>query len=132
MLDWWRRVIPRQRWIRGLLLLPVLAGGITFKTIPLLPVLLRMILANLGRLDVHRYPSELVAVALNTNCSTLNADSLVIPHCISGYYYKCGVVIHEEGVATPLLDKEERNFRSGFWQRMFDNKWRGPDAGKDA
>ncbi len=131
MLDVWRRIIPRQRWIRGILLLPVLAGGITFSTIPLLPVLLRMVLANFGRLDVHRYPSELVAVALNTNCSTLNADSLVIPHCISGYYYKCGTVIHEEGVAVPLLDKEERNYRSGFWQRMFDNKWHGPDGKKD-
>jgi len=133
MLDWWRRIIPRQRWIRGLLLLPVLAGGITFKTIPLLPVLLRLVLANRGRLEVHQYPSDLLVVALNTNCSTLNADSLVEPHCISAFYYKRdGKIVYNAEVAPVLLGKEEENYRSGFWNRMFNNKWERPGAGKDA
>ena len=131
MLDLWRKVIPKQRWIRGLLLLPVLASGVTFRTLPLLPVLLRLVLANRKKLDVHLYPSELLVVALNTNCSTLNADSIVIPHCISSFIFKRdGVVIHQEGVAPVLLDKEEENCRSGFWQRMQDHKWQGPESCK--
>ncbi len=131
MLDLWRRIIPRQRWVRGLLLLPVLAGGLTLRTLPLLAVLLRLVLANSRRLDVHKYPSEVVVVALNTNCCTLNADSIVVPHCISGYIFKRGGVVHwEEGVATVLLEKEEENCRSGFWHRMREHQWRGPDAEK--
>jgi len=131
MLDGWRRVVPRQRWIRGLLLLPVLASGVGFRTIPLLPTLVRLLWANRGQLDVHRYPSELLVMALNTNCSTLNADSIVVPHCISGMFYKRDGAIHRVGVATWLLEKEEENCRSGFWQRMFARKWQGPNAEKN-
>lgn len=127
MLDVWRKALPRQRWLRGLLLMPVLAAGVTFKTIPLIPVLLRLVLANRGRLDVHRYPSELVVVGLNTNCSTLNADSAVVPHCISGYVIKRGGEIHRERVGDVLLNKEEINYKSGFWQRALAHKWTGPE-----
>lgn len=130
MLDWWRRVIPRQRWLRGVLMLPVLASGVTFRVFPLLPMLFRLLWANRAKLDVHQYPSALVVVGLNTNCSTLNADSIVLPHCISGYIFKCGGVVHREPVGPVLLQKEEANSRSGFWRRMLANKWRGPDAEK--
>ncbi len=131
MLDWWRRIIPRQRWIRALLLLPVLASGVTLKTFPLAPMLLRLLWANRGNLDVSQYPSELMVVAFNTNCSTLNADSIVVPHCVTRFIYKRDGAIVSEDATDGLLGKEERNFASGVWQQMLANKWQGPDANKD-
>jgi len=130
MLDLWRRVIPRQRWLRGLLLLPALAPGVTLKTFPLLPMLFRMLWANRGNLDVRQYPSQLMVVAFNTNCSTLNADSMVVPHCVTRFIYKRDGKIVSEDATEGLLGKEEKNYASGVWQQMLANRWRNPAAGK--
>jgi len=107
MLNWWRRVLPKQRWLRGVFLMPVLAGGMSLRTLPLVPTLLRLVWANVTKLSVHRYPSRLLVVGLNTNCSSLNADNTVNAHCVSGCIYKRDGVLHLTNTSTELLNNAE-------------------------
>jgi len=103
MLNWWRRVIPKSRWMRGALLIPVLAGGMSLKALPLVPMFARLAWANLTKLSVQDYPSSLLTVGLNTNCSTLNADHMVNAHCVSGCIFKRDGVLHLTNTSTELL-----------------------------
>jgi molybdenum cofactor biosynthesis enzyme MoaA len=49
---------------------------------------LRMVLANHLRMDFTRYPSELLPVVLNTNCSPLSADEELGRQCMSAFIYR--------------------------------------------
>ena len=103
MLNWWRRILPRQRWLRGVCLMPVLAGGMSMRTLPLIPAVLRLIWANVTNLSVHQYPSRLLTVGLNTCCSTLNADHAVNAHCVSGCIFKRDGVLHLSTTSREFL-----------------------------
>lgn len=118
MLNWWRRVLPKQRWSRGLTLLPVLAGAMTLRAVPLLPQFLRLLRANDKRLDVHQYPSRLLVVALNTNCSTLNADRTVNAHCVSGCIFKRDGKVQLTTTSKELLDNQETKGAAGLLQKL--------------
>lgn len=118
MLNWWRGVIPRKRWARGVLLAPVLLGGMTWRIVPLIPMFAGLVWANMRKLDVHRYPSRLLVVALNTNCSNLNADHTVNAHCVSGCYFKRNGVVQLTTTSKELLDNQETKAQPGFLQRI--------------
>ncbi len=107
MLNWWRRVLPKQRWLRGLFLIPVLIGGMSLKTLPLAPMFIKLAWANLTKLSVQDYPARLLSVGLNTNCSSLNADHTVNAHCVSGCIFKRDGVLHLTNTSTELLKNLE-------------------------
>lgn len=107
MLNWWRRVLPRKRWLRGVCLIPVLAGGLSLKSLPLVPMFVRLAWANMTKLSVRDYPSRLLSVGLNTNCSSLNADQTVNSHCVSGCIFKRDGVLHLTTTSKELLTNLE-------------------------
>ncbi|HOZ46832.1 MAG TPA: radical SAM protein [Candidatus Hydrogenedentes bacterium] len=115
-LGWWSRLGIRNRWLGGALLLPVLAAGLSLRTVPLIPTLLHLLWANLAQLDVHRYPARLVALIVNTNCSTLNADEMVGPQCMNGVAYKIAGQVEDTNASKAFLSKEISNRASGVWE----------------
>lgn len=117
-LDWWIRALPRNRWMRVFLLLPVLASGICLRTVPRLPMFLRFLWGNLRQVDTARYPAELLIAALNTNCATLNADLAVSAQCMSVTVLKRDDALCETNASIGLLEKERENRQSGVWTEL--------------
>jgi MoaA/NifB/PqqE/SkfB family radical SAM enzyme len=56
----------------------------SWKTIPLIPSFIRLFLSNIFGIKISKYPTQLLPVVLNTNCSPLNADNDIVPRCMSG------------------------------------------------
>ncbi len=65
------------------------------KTFLLSADILRMLFANLFKIDFSRYPAKLLPLVLNTNCSTLTADEEVSRQCMSAVICKQNGTLRE-------------------------------------
>jgi len=81
-------------------------SSLRWRSLKLAGPLARLFLATAFGINIHRYPSKLLAVVLNTNCSTLNADEMVGTQCMSGVLYKQNGAMLEAVSSEMLLRKE--------------------------
>jgi hypothetical protein len=80
------------------------------RSIRLLLPMLRLAAATFFAIKIDRYPSALLPVVLNTNCSTLTVDDAVSLQCMSGLVFRKDGELHE-GASTDFLLRKEREFR---------------------
>jgi len=112
-ITWWERFSKAARFTQAVALAWVLFRALDMKSLRLLPTCLRLFAANLFQIAIHRYPSKLLPVVLNTNCSTLSADNMVSARCMSGCLYVRDGTLHEGLSTSTLLDKEKETRNTG-------------------
>lgn len=65
--------------------------------------------SNLFGIKIHEFPSALLPVVLNTNCSTLTADATVAMQCMSGIVFRREGEIRSGRTAELLIEKEAQH-----------------------
>ncbi len=110
-MKWWERFAHSGRFPMAVALGMALTYALRARSLKMLPCVWNMFLANLFKIKIDRYPSTLLSVNMNTNCSVLNLDEAVQPRCMSNY-----VLLTEDGfqlgVSThALLEREKRELR---------------------
>ncbi len=113
LLNWWVRRKPSGRLGSALLFVPVLAGSLRLRTARVVMPLFRLLLANLIRVDIRRYPSELLVLTFNTNCCTPNAETAVRTQCISSILHKVDGEVRNQCVADLFPEMEQEVQESG-------------------
>lgn len=107
----WERFANRPYPIRAAAFLAACAFAARPRSIRLLLPMLRLAAATFFAIKIDRYPSALLPVVLNTNCSTLTMDDTVSLQCMSGLVFVRGGELHE-GASTDFLLRKERESRA--------------------
>jgi len=103
----WERCARLPYALQLIAFLGVCLSSLRGRSLKLAGPLARLFLATLFDIKIHRYPSGLLPVVLNTNCSTLTADEMVGTQCMSGVLYKRNGAMREAVSSELLLRKEE-------------------------
>ena len=109
-MKWWERFAPRNRFLRGGLLAAVCAWSLSPRTIALFPALTTLFMANVLGIRVSKYPSRLLPVILNTNCSPLSYDEVVGRQCMSGLVFATNEEMVYGDTSSALIEKERRRY----------------------
>lgn len=111
-LKWWERFARRPQAARGAAFAAVCAAAFRPASLKIAAPILRMILANSSGMAIERWPSALIPMVLNTNCSTLSMDETLGRQCMSRILYMKGGEIREEPTTRKLIERELEKIRA--------------------
>jgi len=87
-IQWWMRFNDSSYFIKLAAFLIVVISSLKFKTFKILFPGLKLILANIFRIKIYKYPRQFLALMINTNCSLLSADDQQSIQCMNGAFAK--------------------------------------------
>jgi len=106
----WERFARAPYPIQAAAFLAACAFAARLRSVRLLLPMLRLAAATFFAVKIDRYPSALLPVVLNTNCSTLTLDDSVSLQCMSGLVFRRDGELHD-GASTDFLLQKERESR---------------------
>lgn len=103
---WWQKYAGAPRVWQFIAMLIVGLRSLNRRTFKLIGPLLRLFFASITR-RAHSFPSALIPVVINTNCSLLSADEAVAANCNSGILYLQDGELRE-GISAEFLIRREQ------------------------
>ncbi len=103
----WERVIEMPVFVQGFATMLVVMSSLKLSSLKVFRSLGSMLLANIFKVNIKKYPTNMIPVVMNTNCSTLSLDERVSRQCMSGCLLKRHGRISEGKSTDTLMDKEQ-------------------------
>jgi hypothetical protein len=111
--EWWKKLARAPRTLQIAAFLVVCVRSLNWRSRKLIVPLLRMFFSSIAR-RLRPFPSELISVVLNTNCSLPSADTAVMQQCMCDVLYsKDGALKKEMTSAFFIRGERERLAREG-------------------
>lgn len=98
----WQKNVGKSKTYQWVLFILMSLSSMRPKALSLSFQLINLFIANIFQIKIHKYPSKILPVLLNTNCGTLNADKTIEDQCNSGCMVKVGGQLHKD-IATYVL-----------------------------
>lgn len=98
----WEKHTGKSNFYQWMLFIKMSLFSMKFKALSLTFQLFNLFIANIFQIKIHKYPSKILPVLLNTNCGTLNADKTIEDQCNSGCMVKVNGQLHKD-IATYVL-----------------------------
>jgi hypothetical protein len=84
-MTWWESFSRSGKWPQIAAITLVLGKAARLKSLTLVPVAVSLFFANFFKIKISKYPSALLPVTINTNCSPLSMDEAVQFRCMSKF-----------------------------------------------